>query len=151
MTFSFLIRRRMVENSPQQVVWPPSLRKYERQIKVKAKETGGSSSHGEARQHGSEIWIFPKFWTHTADIQRWIFTHEVGHWVLDKFGLQRMIDLAGTMGIDPWDTSSLPYGQFNSHEAFADSFAAYHLEKAELRQRYPAWLRLVDAVIKAVG
>jgi len=122
----------------------PALRKYKSRIRIREKEHGGGGSHGEARQHGNEIWLFPKFWSHDPDLRRWILAHEVGHWVMSDHG--SIVEKANALGIDPWDSPSLPYGQYNMDEAFADCFAAYHLERAELRRRYPAWFRLIEAV-----
>ncbi len=61
---------------------------------------------------------------------------------------------AQALGVDVWDTSGLPFGSFNSEEAFADCFATYFLSKGELKSRYPRWLDLVEVVLgkkKAVG
>lgn len=124
----------------------PKLSKYHR-LKILDKE-GTSSHHPEAQQHGNEIWLFPKFWKlRTNRLKDFVFTHEIGHWVLTEFSLAKMIELAGEFGIDPWDTPSLPFAQFNMHEAFADCFATYHLDRSELRQRYPEWEKLVEAVL----
>jgi hypothetical protein len=113
--------------------------------RVLEKSTGGSSGHGEAQQHGDEIWLFPKFWEHDEKLRDWIMTHEIGHYCLTNNNTKARAK-AEQLGIDPWDTPNLPYGQFNFDEAFADCFAAYYLERQELQTRYPAWLRLVEAI-----
>lgn len=123
----------------------PSLRKHAG-IKVKDKASGGGGTHGEARQDGSEIWLFPKFWKLGARERDFVFAHEIGHWVLSDYGLRKAIENASKLGLDLWDSPNLPYGQFNMDEAFADCFAAYHLDRAELKQRYPLWESLVELV-----
>lgn len=56
--------------------------------------------------------------------------------------------IAARHGVDLWDTMSLPYGQFNGEEAFADCFAAYHVSPRELKTRYPRWVKIVKDVIR---
>lgn len=107
---------------------------------------GSASGHGEARQAGNDIWLFPKFWKLTPKVQDWVFTHEIGHYMLSKFGLAKLLKLAESLGVDPWDSSTLPYGQMNSDEAFAECFAAYQLNPHELKSRYPQWFELVKIV-----
>ena len=104
------------------------------------------SGPGEARQHGDEIWLFPKFWKLDPRTRDFVFAHELGHFVLGKFGMAKYVQLAGELGIDVWDQLSLPFGQHNMDEAFADSFASYHLTPSELKSRYPAWVDLVQRV-----
>jgi hypothetical protein len=123
----------------------PSLRARAPQ-RVKSIEHPGAGPHGEARQHGDEIWLFPKFWELDAKTKDWVFAHEIGHYVLSRYGLAKMIDLASKLGIDPWDASSLPYGQHNMEEAFAECFAARMQAHAELVRRDPKWSALVDHV-----
>lgn len=122
--------------------------KLARQLpKVVSKAASGSGSHPEARQHGNEIWIFPKFWQHDEKLRDWIMTHELGHYVLSRKEIGWYVPAAAALGVDVWDSSSLPYGQFNMDEAFADCFAAYHLERQELKSRYPQWLQIVEAAL----
>jgi hypothetical protein len=113
---------------------------------VKAIAKTGTGPHGEARQHGNEIWLFPKFWNLDRTTQDWVFTHEIGHWILSDFGLAQLIKIAEDYGVDPWDSGSLPYGQHNAEEAFADCFAAAMLEAPELKRRYPEWEKIVAHV-----
>ena len=79
----------------------------------------------------------------TADV----VTHEIGHWVQSNnaFG-SAFMDAARSVGVDPWDTLNLPFGQFNMDEAFADSFASYYTD-GDVKRRYPKWTQLVEAVI----
>jgi len=114
--------------------------------RIVEKTAGGSGSHPEARQHADEIQVFPKFWTHDEKTQDWIMAHEIGHFVQSRRGTTWLVAEAGKNGIDPWDSSSLPFGQFNMEEAFADCFASYHLNPSELKHRYPAWVPLVEHV-----
>jgi len=105
------------------------------------------SGSGEARQSGGKIEVYPKFWAHPQTTRDWVFTHEIGHWVLAQKGMNPFISLAQDLGVDVWDSLNLPYGQFNFDEAFADCFAAYFLEPLELKARYPLWLALVRKVL----
>jgi len=123
----------------------PQLRKYAG-IKVMDKASGGSGTHGEARQHGNEIWLFPKFWKLDPKTRDFVFAHELGHYALSEYGLSKFIAQAETLGVDLWDTASLPFGQHNMDEAFADSFASFHLEPGELKRRYLSWEPLVLVV-----
>jgi hypothetical protein len=109
---------------------------------------GGSGSHPEARQAGDEVHLFPKFWHLDARTRDFVFAHELGHYVLSKFGLNRLIEVLGKLGVDPWDVSGLPFGQSNMDEAFADSFATHFLDPSELKQRYPAWESAVQEVAR---
>jgi len=121
----------------------PSLRVYKPKIVSKA---AGSGVHGhpEARQSGNEIWLFPKFWLLNVGTRDFVLAHEIGHFVSSKGSLADLIRKAEEVGIDPWDTGSLPFGQGNMEEAFADAFATYFLDRNELKNRYPAWLKLVE-------
>lgn len=125
----------------------PKLSKYRRLIRFRGREQGSSSGHGEARQHGDEVWVFPKFWTHQQGVQDFVLAHEIGHWVKSNnaFG-SAFMDAARSVGVDPWDTPNLPFGQFNMDEAFADSFASYYTD-GDVKRRYPEWARLVEVVI----
>jgi hypothetical protein len=123
----------------------PNLSEYQGRIRFREREQGGSSSHGEARQHGGEIWLFPKFWTHGRETQDFILAHEIGHWVKSEFRGRNFIALAEEFGIDPWDTATLPFAQFNMDEAFADAFGSYHTD-GDVKHRYPSWARLVEVV-----
>lgn len=123
----------------------PKLKKY--RPTVKEKSSGGTSGHGEARQHGREVWVFPKFWDLSQDLQDFVFAHELGHYAKSLKNPTELMDLAQQLGVDVWDTSSLPYGQFNQEEAFADSFAAYYLNPSELKSRYPKWYLLVEMML----
>jgi hypothetical protein len=115
--------------------------------KVVEKAQGSSSGHGEARQHGNEIWLFPKFWDLDLKIQDFVLAHEIGHYVQSQKPGTWLMNLGKEHGVDVWDTRSLPFGQFNQDEAFADSFASYFLEPGELRRRYPAWIIFVEAAL----
>jgi len=124
----------------------PKLSKYRRQIRFRERDSGGSAGHGEAQQHGDEVWVFPKFWGHPLGVQDFVMAHEIGHWVKSThaFGSDFM-DAARSVGVDPWDTLNLPFGQFNMEEAFADSFASYYTD-GDVKRRYPAWTQLVEVV-----
>ena len=124
----------------------PALRRFA--PKVLDKASGGTGSHPEARQSGGEVWLFPKFWHLDDKTRDYVFTHELGHYVQsEKLPGTKFIDACSKHGIDPWDTSNLPFGQFNMDEAFADSFATYFLNHGELLHRYPEWGALVHQVV----
>jgi hypothetical protein len=123
----------------------PRLRKYA-SIKVLDKSGSGGGSHPEARQTGGQILLFPKFWSQDASTRDFIFAHEIGHWVLSEFGSQPYLKALTEAGIDGWDSDSLPFGQFNMDEAFADCFASHALVPGELERRYPAWVTVLKKI-----
>lgn len=100
----------------------------------------------EAQQRGNEIWVFPRFWKLDPEVRDYVMAHEIGHYVQSRAPSSKFMDEAAKAGIDVWDTPNLPFGQFNMDEAFADSFASYHLEGNELHRRYPAWVAVVEAI-----
>lgn len=110
-------------------------------------KVGGSGSHPEARQSGNEVWLFPKFWQLDPKTQDFVFAHEVGHYVLAEYGLTNLIEVLSLAGVDPWDVGSLPFGQGNMDEAFADSFASLVTDK-DVERRYPEWADAVRKVTK---
>lgn len=124
----------------------PHIRKHA-PTKIIDKTGKGESSHPEARQHGSEIWLFPKFYLLPADVQDFVLAHEVGHYWASELGLQFFIDKLAALGIDAWDTSSLPFGQSNVGEALADVFATYFLDHTDLVRRYPDWAKLFGELL----
>lgn len=116
--------------------------------KVVDKASGGGGAHPEARQAGNEIQLFPKFWQLDPATRDFVFAHELGHYVQgQKLSGKAFLDACEKHGIDPWDSSKLPFGQFNMDEAFADSFATYHLNRSELKSRYPQWDALVHGTV----
>lgn len=124
----------------------PKLRKYGAGLKVLDK-TGGSGSHPEARQHGREVHLYPKFWGLDAKSRDFVFAHEIGHAVLSDFGLSKMVDALAAVGVDAWDAGALPFGQFNMDEAFADCFASYMVD-GDTQRRYPAWAKVIEQAAK---
>lgn len=123
----------------------PRLRRYAPSRVVS--KPGGSGAHGEARQHGQEVWLFPKFWALPQDVQDFVFAHELGHYVLSEYGLSKFTQEAEAVGVDPWE--NLPFGQGNMDEAFADSFATHFINPSELHSRYKDWEALVKTVVKS--
>jgi GNAT superfamily N-acetyltransferase len=107
----------------------------------------GAGNHPEARYTSRGIEIYPKFWNLAEDPRDFVFTHEVGHSVLDRWGLRQFIAAAEAAGVDVWDTAQLPFSNGNMHEAFADSFASYFLD-GDVRHRYPVWVPLVEEGMK---
>ena len=64
-------------------------------------KVGGGGSHPEARQAGSEIQLFPKFWNLDAKTKEFVFTHEIGHYVLaHQYSLAKLIQDLSEQGID---------------------------------------------------
>lgn len=125
----------------------PRLKPYMRGIRRVRESPGGSGSHGEARQTGEDILLFPKFWALPQATQDFVFAHEIGHWVLtSKGGPRGLIDLAVQEGVDIWDTGNLPFGQHNMDEGFADSFASYFMD-GDVQRRYPLWAKWVEAYL----
>ena len=72
----------------------PALRRYQT-ISVVPKETEGTES---ASQQGGKIAIYPRFWEHPPGLQDQIFAHEIGHWVLSRYGMSCFIELAEEHG-----------------------------------------------------
>jgi len=91
--------------------------------------------------------LFEKFWKLDAKTRDYVFTHELGHLALSKHGLAKFIKEMEALGVNVWESEKLPFGQFNMDEAFADSFATYFLNRAELKQRYPEWDAGVHGVV----
>jgi hypothetical protein len=125
----------------------PPLGRMLRKIKVLEKGYGGDSGHPEASLRLREIHVFPKFWRHDDGVRDFIMAHEIGHWVLGEYGYAKYLRLAADYGVDPWDTLSLPFGQHNGEEAFADSFASYYVD-GDVKRRYPEWASIVKAVVR---
>ncbi len=110
---------------------------------------GGSGAHGEARQAGSDILIFPKFWGLPDQVRDFVFAHEVGHWVLSsQGGVQSLLEKGYRSGVDLWDAAQLPFGQANMEEGFADAFASYLID-GDVRRRHPLWARWVEEYVLA--
>lgn len=118
---------------------------------VKDMEGFGSGADPWASLRGAdEVHLFPKFWELDAKTRDFVFAHELGHWVSSKVSYSTVLRIAQDHGVDLWDTSALPFGQFNGEEAFAEVFAVYHLNPAELLKRYPVWGKIVGAVVDEV-
>jgi hypothetical protein len=113
--------------------------------KVVEKTSSHAGHHPEASQHNNEIWLYPKFWDLDDETRDFVFAHEIGHSVLSDKHTLWIIETGKQFGVDVWDTNSLPFGQFNMDEAFADCFASYHVNPGELKRRYPAWLSIVES------
>lgn len=94
------------------------------------------------------MWLFTKFWHLDAQTRDFVFAHELGHHFQgEHLSGTKFLDACAKQGIDPWDTSALPFGQGNQDEAFADSFATYFLGHSELLHRYPKWEALVRSAV----
>jgi hypothetical protein len=124
----------------------PRLSHY-RSVPIVRSEHAGGGRHPEAEARNGKVYLYPKFDALSPEAQDHVIAHEIGHLVLDKHGLSALVKDAAAMGIDVWDTPSLPFGQSNSHEAFADAFASLHTTN-DVATRYPKWARLVEQVAK---
>lgn len=111
---------------------------------------GTGSREPWASQVGDDIYLYQKFWELRPKERDHAFAHELGHWVSTQVGTSKLVSLANEVGIDPWDSGSLPYGQFNMEEAFAESFAEVHLNPVGARREQPLWARLVDEMVDAL-
>ena len=111
------------------------------------KTSSSTGTHPEARQADEAIWLYPKFWDQDDTIRDWVFAHEIGHYVLSKYSLAKLISTLEEQGIDGWDTASLPFGESDMHEAFASCFAEAFLNPEELQRIYPKWERVVSKVV----
>lgn len=124
----------------------PSLGKY-RSTPFRFVEKAAGGFHPEASTTPRWIEVYPKFWGLIDNSARdFVVAHELGHWVLGEYGLSNLVPLARSVGVDVWDRGSLPFSAINFDEAFADSFAEYHLNRTELARRHPLWDRIVAAV-----
>jgi len=85
----------------------------------------------EAEVKFGKIFIYPKFFTYGKEMQTWILAHELGHVFREE-----LIPLADIVG---WADGEnfLIYGQRNSDEGFAESFAAYLFDPHDFKQKYP--------------
>ena len=124
----------------------PSLGKY-RNTPFRMVEKPSGGSYPEARTMPRWIEVYPKFWDLPDGRARdFVLAHEIGHWVLAEFGMSNLVSIAQSIGVDVWDRPSLPFGAINFDEAFADSFAEFHMDRAGFARRYPQWDRIVAAV-----
>ena len=105
--------------------------------------------HPEASYTSKGIELYPKFRQLSPGVQDFVFAHEIGHAVLEKWGNREFMSAAKVAGVDPWDTPNLPFAQHNFDEAFADSFASYHVD-GDVQRRYPEWSSLVSVSLSAV-
>lgn len=146
----------LYDNShPETMLWVrgffsrhPSLGRYSR-LPVVHVDQPNRSRHPEASWTSRGIELYPKFRALSPDSQDFVFAHEIGHAVLEKWDYRKFMAAAEAAGIDPWDTPSLPFAQHNFDEAFADSFASYHLDQ-DVQRRYPGWAQIVESALAAV-
>lgn len=96
------------------------------------------------------VLLYPRFWTLTRSEQDWILAHELGHHVESQIGLSGLHVAMTALGLDPWDVASFPYAQVRSDEAFAECFAAYHLDPSDLLRRHARWADLVAVLTDRV-
>jgi DNA topoisomerase IB len=125
---------------------------YLRGLLARVKVVENSHLTGEARQAaGNRIELGEKFWTHQiAAAQNQVFAHELGHWLLSEYGLQKFLTLTQEYGVDVWALSSLPYSAHNFDEAFAECFASWVTERQNVKRRYPEWVSLVEELFQTV-
>lgn len=149
-SFRSVLTKTASEGSQTQAFTTGFFAKYSKLRKYAPKRVldkpSGSGSHPEARQSGDDIWLFPKFWNLDSGTKDFVFAHELGHLFLSNFGLSKFITLLQKEGIDPWDSSNLPFGQHNMDEAFADCFASYFMDN-DVSKRYPKWADLLKSLL----
>ena len=126
----------------------PKLRRFAG-IPVVHVEEPNRRRHPEASYTSKGIELYPKFRQLSAGVQDFVFAHEIGHAVLEKWGNRKFMSAAAAVGVDPWDTPNLPFAQHNFDEAFADSFASYHVD-GDVQRRYPEWSSLVSVSLGVV-
>jgi mRNA-degrading endonuclease RelE of RelBE toxin-antitoxin system/GNAT superfamily N-acetyltransferase len=124
----------------------PGFRKYMTGVTVKRADPR-PGRHPEATTEGTTILLFPKFDALDMGTQEHVLAHELGHVWLSKYGFSRWVSDLNEYGIDPWDTDNLPYGQFNSEEAFAECFAVRLTDPQHLERVYPRWSAMLDDVM----
>lgn len=76
-----------------------------------------------------------------------ILLHEVGHAFLDWYGMSNLMEKGYEYGIDVFDTSSLPFGENNFHEAFAQMFSLIIENEYSVKKKYPKWWTLVYDIL----
>jgi len=117
---------------------------------VTSVEDGKARASEEASYEQGKIVLKPKFYEmadkygqQTAD---YLYAHELAHGIESTVPEWR--DQATTLGIDVWDVSALPLGQFNMDEAFAESAATVITKDPDgmrlLDERWPAWRKLAE-------
>ena len=125
----------------------PNLAGFRYKVLQVERAGAGPGAHPEARFSSRGIELYPKFWDlHDEAAKDFVFAHELGHGVLDDFGLAAFVALTQTFGVDVWDRQELPFSAINFDEAFADCFAEYYVGTG-LKSRYPSWNQIVRAVV----
>jgi len=99
------------------------------------------------------ISLSEKFWKEDATFQHSIFTHEVGHHLIDTIGLQKMIDeFKKQHDVDIWtlkpSTMDMPFQVYSFEEAFAETFSVLVVKDSHglnlLKQHWPKWQALIS-------
>lgn len=151
--FGHQVRFAADRSDPDTLMWVkrfmgrhPTLRHF-LDVDVLRVEKPGAGSHPEARYSHRGIELFPKFWSLGASVQDFVFAHEIGHRVRERWSMRSFMGAAADLGVDVWDVTALPFGQGNMDEAFADAFASYFTD-GDVKVRYPAWTEIVR---RAVG
>ena len=111
---------------------------------------------GEGQYRSGEILIGSKFFKLSDEAaQDHVLWHELGHAVSDKAGFPAWVAKAPEFGVDVWDTTALPLGNFNSEEAMAETLAVLFQEDrvgmGHLRKRFPGWIDLARWVASEAG
>lgn len=86
----------------------------------------------EATQQGDKIRLGPKFYKLPASTRQHVLAHELGHWWRGKF-----IGLSDIMGWEPGEGFYDLFAAGNSEEGFAEAFAVFLTNPAEVKKRYP--------------
>jgi len=116
-------------------------------VLVKRRDGSGRKGHGEAQQHGNEIWVYPKFDALPGrSSQIHVLLHELGHWYRDQ-----AVPLGDIMGWEPGEGFYGVYGMPNSEEGFAEAFATYFTDPNHLWRNWPDAFKKIKAYVKGSG
>jgi 8-oxo-dGTP pyrophosphatase MutT (NUDIX family) len=125
----------------------PVLQKWKVRWVYVEKQVGG---HEAELVHG-QVKVYPKLFSGVSgDLPKiHVLVHEIGHFALSELGwITALSDVAQKVGVDVWETPKLPYGVYNSDEAFAECFAAYYTDRSHLLTHHPAWAKIVAHMVE---
>lgn len=106
--------------------------------------------------NGKEVlFIYPEFLSYYnrygEDWAEEVLLHELGHAFLDWYGMSTLMDKGYDYGIDVFDTSQLPFGEGNFHEAFGQMFSLILKNEYSAKKQYPKWWSLVYDILESKG
>lgn len=80
-----------------------------------------------------------------------VLLHEVAHAFLDWYGMSKLMEKGYEYGIDVFDVNSLPFGEADFHEAFAQMTSLILLKDREAKNLFPNWWEMVYDILKESG